>query len=147
MFDSRFKRLLTALLVATWSPGQWCCCGAHATGANLDVQASEASCCTAPAEPVETARASGCCDGCEDERHGDEGPCGCLHGPSDASLPTVAAVTAGGGLDKNGFDALAVLPPALAVPAVIGHRLSLCRGSPHAPRARSLLSLHCQLTT
>ncbi len=147
MFDSRFTRLLTALLVATWSPGQWCCCDAHGTGAGLEVQASEASCCAAPTEPVETAEASGCCASCEGERHGDKVPCGCLHGPADASLPTVATVTSGGGLEKNGFDALAALPPTLAVPAVIGHRVSLCRGSPHAPPARSLLSLHCQLTT
>ncbi len=147
MLDSRFTHLLTALLVATWSPGQWCCCGAHAAGPDLQVQAYEASCCTAPTDSIDTTETSGCCSSCEGERNDDGTPCGCLHGPADASLPTLVAVTAGGGLDGNGFDALAALPPALTIPAVIGHGVSLCRGSPYGPPAPSLVALHCQLTT
>ena len=145
MFGSRFMRLLTALLVATWSPGQWCCCGAHAAGPDLQVQVSEASCCAeqSPAAPAE----AGCCGGCTGEQSHDEGPCGCLHGPADAPVPTATALAADGRLAVDTFDALVALAPSLAAPTVTGHGVSLCRGSPHPPPARSLLSLHCQLTT
>ncbi len=145
MFDSRFIRLLTALLVATWSPGQWCCCGAHAAGPDLQVQVSKASCC-AEKSPAAPDRA-GCCDSCAGEQSHDDGPCGCLHGPADAPVPTAAALAADGRLAVDSFDALVALPRFLAVPAVIGHGVSLCRGSPQAPPVRSLLALHCQLTT
>jgi hypothetical protein len=56
----------------------------------------------------------------------------------------VVVITHGG---TGGLDALVELPTVLAVPADVGHGNSMCRGSPHAPPARSLFSLHCQLTT
>ncbi len=146
MFDSRFIRLLTALLVATWSPGQWCCCGAHANGSDLEVQVSEASCCARPADTAEPATdTTGCCGTCEGEPSPGENSCGCLHGPTDAAVSAAVVVITQG--RTSGLDALVELPAVLAVPAVTGHGNSMCRGSPHAPPAGSLLSLHCQLTT
>ena len=148
MFDSRFVRLLTALLVATWSPGQWCCGGAHTGGSGLEVNVAEASCCAVPADGAQDDPATdttGCCHGCDGQSVPGENSCGCLHGPTDAAVSTTVVVTTHGG--TGGFDALVELPAVLAVPAVIGHGNSMCRGSPHAPPARSLLSLHCQLTT
>ncbi len=145
MFNSRCIRLLTALLVATWSPGQWCCCGAHASGSDLEVQVAEASCCARPADTAQPATETiGCCGACEGEPSpGDS--CGCLHGPTDAAVSAAVVVTTQGGTE--GLDALVELPAVLALPAVLGHGNSMCRGSPHAPPAGSLLSLHCQLTT
>ena len=145
MLDSRFTHLLTALLVATWSPGHGGCCGAHAAGPDLQVQVSEASCCAekSPAAPDNVE----CCDGCAGEQSHDEGSCGCLHGPNDAPVPTAIALTADGRLAVDSFDALVALPPLLAVPTVFGHGVSMCRGSPHGPPAPSLVALHCQLTT
>lgn len=145
MFDSRFIRLLTALVVATWSPGQWCGCDARAAGPDLQVQVSGASCC-ADEGAAAPARA-GCCGGCAGDQSHDEGPCGCLHGPTDAPAPTAAALATNGRLVVDSFDALTALSPSFALPTIIGRGDSPCRGSPHAPRARSLLSLHCQLTT
>lgn len=145
VFDSRFIRLLTALVVATWSPGQWCSCDGHAAGPDLQVQVSGASCC-AENDSATPARA-GCCGGCAGEQSHDEGPCGCLHGPTDAPARTAAALGTDGRLAVDSFDTLTARSPELTVPIVIGRGVSPCRGSPHAPPARSLLSLHCLLTT
>ena len=146
MFDSRFIRLLTAVLVATWSPGQWCCCGTHAGGSSLEVQVSEASCCARPTDAAKPATdTTRCCGNCEGEPSPGENSCGCLHGPTDAAVSATVVVTTQSG--TGGLDALVELPAVLALPAVIGHGNSMCRGSPHAPPPRSLLSLHCQLTT
>jgi len=148
VFDSRFIRLLTVLLVATWSPGQWCCCGTHAGGSDLEVNVSEASCCSVPADGSEHASATestGCCSSCNGQPAPGENSCGCLHGPTDAAVSAAVVVVTQGGTED--FDAIVELPAVLAVPADMGHGNSMCRGSPHAPQARSLLSLHCQLTT
>jgi hypothetical protein len=147
--------LLTALLLVSWAPGSWwCCCSAHAAEPAPDVVATAGadrddphiqSCCSGPAVTASPAIDAGneCCP-----LDSDEAPsCGCLHGATDAALP---AVTTAPPTDKGGgadLDLLAAMSPAIVAatkPAATG---SMCRGSPRAAPAQSLLSLRCLLTT
>jgi len=153
--DSRSLRFLTAALLVSWAPGSWwCCCSAHAADPAPDAVAATAAdqddarshrCCSAPAATASRAVPGGdeCCP-----LDSDEAPaCGCLHGTTEATLPAVVTVPptdTDGGTD---LDLLAAVPAVLAAamkPALSG---SMCRGSPRPLPARSLLSLHCLLTT
>ncbi len=148
MFRSPSLRLLTAVLLATWSPGRWCCCQAHAGGGALEVV--ETSCCSA--EPVAAPAAKGCCTDGGRDLPADERPCGCVHGPNDVAVTTPAIAAVGGAAAPPTIDVLVELPPLIAAVGIAD--ATSCRGSPGGwagpwapPGDRSLLALHCQLTT
>ncbi|MHC4130077.1 MAG: hypothetical protein ACYTBR_14160 [Planctomycetota bacterium] len=151
MNDNRLMRLLMVAILVTWSPGSWwCCCGTHADASEPDAtpDSHAASCCSQPDDtpsPAKTVLAAGddCCPIGSDETPS----CGCLHGSIDAALPAVATTAPSADDTGQGVDLLAELPPALAGATTISRHVSACRGSPRAGPARTLLSLHCLLTT
>ncbi|MHC4219360.1 MAG: hypothetical protein ACYSU7_13010 [Planctomycetota bacterium] len=158
MKDNRLGRLMTVALLATWSPGSWwCCCSADAaepapeTVAATD-DADAHGCCSAsevpaPVATFPAAHGDGGDDGCCPVNSDEAPSCGCLHGPSDAALPAAALTAPTGHGDGPDLDLLAELSPAVAFLTTPAHPGSTCRGSPRSLSARSLLSLHCMLTT
>lgn len=148
MIASPPNRLLAVLLMATWSPGHWCCCQARAAAAPQASAGQAHSCCagrdetvhTTPQRPAPCHGTSGCGDTPDDDS------CGCLHASLDAVPPAVTAAPDGG--TSGGVDMLVALPPVItAVQTLAISPGTTCRGSPPPLRAQTLLSLHCQLTT
>jgi hypothetical protein len=148
--DNRLLRMLTVVLLATWSPGTWCCCHARAAEPAL-AKAHHSTCCTAheaaaamPAVPAAPGggRGNDCCSPLPTKSPS----CGCQHGAAVAALS--AATTVPVTDDARGLDLglLVSLPPALGAATTPGRLGLTCRGSPRCPPARSLLTLHCMLT-
>jgi hypothetical protein len=142
---------LTAVTLATWSPGYWCCCNAEATDAVADMAPAVEtdSCCAAADEaPVVVQTPDDCdADTCCPVDPSRQPTCGCLHASADVVLPAVTSLPGHGKSADTNPDLLAELPSAVAG---ISTRVRLgieCRGSPRRPCAQTLLALHCQLTT
>ena len=162
LLDSRILRLVAASLVATWSPGHFCCCQGEASeavaalsgglAAAEDVAAPDSGCC--PRAPASAAQdrvgmnlAAGCRGGCESSAPAEGDSCGCVHESGDAAPPTGTAIMSAGNHVQDTVDLLMALPPALAEVGAAGHRVRTCRGSPRSGPAQSLYALHCLLTT
>ncbi len=158
LLDSLILRLVTASLVATWSPGHFCCCqGQTAEAAEalsggwaafVDMTEVDSGCCSpAPAAPLDMTLDGGCGGGCETKGPADPDSCGCIDMPTDTIAPTGGAVLPGGKQLWDTVDLQAALPAAVTEVAAIGHRVRTCRGSPRSGPAQSLYALHCLLTT
>ena len=159
MFDSPALRLLTALLVATWSPGSWCCCAGQEAGPALEAATvaavesgeSQGSCCSAteqadaPAAEPTSAPCSGADECCPLDPRGPSS-CGCLHAAHAAALLGAKPALAGQPATAD-LDMLGELSPLMAGAGVTTRRPSACRGSPLRPPPPTLLSLRCMLTT
>ncbi len=158
LLDSSILRLVTVSLVATWSPGHFCCCQGQAAeaaeslsggfAASVNMVEPDSGCCSpARAAPLEMTLDGGCGGGCETSGPVDGEACGCVQAPTDATAPTVAAAVHGGKQLRDTVDLLAALPAAVTEVAVAGDRVGTCRGSPRSGPAQSLYALHCLLTT
>ncbi len=118
LLDSLILRLVTASLVATWSPGHFCCCQGQtaeavealsgAWAASVDMGEADSGCCSpAPAAPLDMTLDRGCGGGCETKGPADRDSCGCIDMPTDTIPPTVGAVPAGGKQLGDTIDLLA----------------------------------------
>lgn len=160
MYGSHPIRLLTALLVATWSPGHYCCCQRAAAepappaddwvAASAPAVSEPKACCletapdTAPGGFPATVT-TGCAECPSDGGH--RPVCGCISAAGDVVVPTGLAANSSFGAAAEQLDLLSELP-AIDVAVVTARRpLRACRGSPRPALAQTLLSLHCLLTT
>ena len=123
--------------------------------ASADEPRAPTSCCSeTPLDLVPVRAASGgCCDDGGLDIPANERPCGCVHGPNDVAVTTPAITANGGKAAPANIDVLLAAPPAITA-AATPDRASTCRGSPgrragplSLAGSRSLLALHCQLTT
>ncbi len=156
MVDSGWLRLMATVLLATWSPAQWCCCqgqaaespsgdaGALAAAGSTDCHVT--ACCSEPAS-VPLASAAPGCGGCGPINPEDRPSCGCAHGQNDVALRVATNAPPPGNKGRFSVDLLAELPAAVTNLSAIGSQPANCRGSPRGVPAHSLYSLRCQLTT
>ncbi len=150
MYGSHSIRLLTALLVATWSPGHYCCCQRAAAEPAAPAVNEPKACClemspdTASGGLPATSTA-GCAEYPSDCGH--RPLCGCISAAGDAVVPTGLATNSSFGAAAQQVDLLAELPAVDAAVVAALHPLRACRGSPRPAPAQTLLSLHCLLTT
>lgn len=160
MYDSHPIRLLTALLVATWSPGHYCCCQRAAAepappagdwvATTAGAVSEPKACClemapdTAPGGLPATSTA-GCAEYPSDFGHRPQ--CGCISAASDVVVPTGLAANSSFGAAAEQLDLLCELPAIDAAVVAARRPPRACRGSPRPAAAQTLLSLHCLLTT
>ncbi len=159
MVDSGWLRLMATVLLATWSPAQWCCCqgqaaespsgdaGALAAAGSTDCHVT--ACCSetasVPLAAAGPAPAPGC--GCGPINPDERPSCRCVHGPSDVTLPVATNAPPPGNKGRFSVDLLAELSNAVTHLRAIGSQPANCRGSPRRVPAHSLYSIRCQLTT
>lgn len=160
MYASHPIRLLTALLVATWSPGHFCCCQRAAAepaspagdwvAATARAVSQPKACCleTAPDTAPGGLPATSIVACAECPSGGGHLPeCGCISAAGDVIVPTGLAANSSFGAAAEQLDLLSELPAIDAAAAAARHPRRACRGSPRPAPSQTLLSLHCLLTT
>ncbi len=160
MYASHPIRLLTALLVATWSPGHYCCCQRAAAepappagdwvAATARAVSQPKACCleTAPDTAPGGLPATSIVACAECPSGGGHRPeCGCISAAGDVIVPTGLAANSSFGAVAQQLDLLSELPAIDAAAAAARHPRRACRGSPRPAPSQTLLSLHCLLTT
>ncbi len=159
MVDSSAIRILVALALTVWSPG-WCCCSllggsCSPTAAASGFEAEGGDCCSgdkaAPAAPASARVGSPgtCCEplsapGTPDD---DRESCGCGSHSRQFVGDRALTLTAAGRGGQADVDFLAPLAMARSLlPEAMANVARACRGSPHVPRADSLLAQRCLMT-